>query len=156
MFCIAITDESRIVNTPNGDEEVHETVRHELDDLDAVIRFLRGHHNHNVTEIADSIAEGDADADEWNSIGGFTVKLENKHGHLVEVALGSQFGLLMRLNPKPLEIYRNGPDSDQILDFFIDGGHHTEFELRELAYVDDCIKCLSEWLESSQFPANAG
>ena len=156
MFCVAIIDETRIINTPNGDEEITETVRHELPDLKAVLRYLRAYHDRNVTEIADSISDGRADADEWNSIGGFTVKLENQHGHTVEIALGIEFALFMRLQPEPLQIYRNGPDSDEILDFFIDGGHHTEFELRELAYVDDCIKCLTKWLESGEFPSNAG
>lgn len=156
MFCVAITDEARIVNTPNGDEEITETVRHELADLNAVIAYLRAYHDRNVTEIADSIAAGNADADEWNTIGGFTVKLENQYGDQVEVAIGSKFALFMRLKPEPLRIYRNGPDSDEILDFFIDGGHHTEFELRDLSHVDDCIKCLIEWLESGVFPENAG
>ena len=156
MFCVAITDETRSVNTPNGNEEIHEIVRYELGDLDAVIHFLRDHFDRSVTAIADSIAEGKTDADEWNSIGGFTVKLENQNGNTVEIALGSRFGLFMRLKPEPLQIYRNGPDSDEILDFFIGGGHHTVFELRDLAYVDDCIACLSDWLETGRFPTNAG
>lgn len=151
-YCIAIVEETRVVNTPGGEEEAVKTVRHELEDYEAVVGFLLSDHDRRVVEIADAIAEGIADRDDWKSFGGFTVMLENRFGCMIEIALGSKFGLLMQFSPGPLVVFQNGPDSDETLVFFIDGGHHTEYSLRELAFVDDCKKCLAEWLESGKFP----
>lgn len=59
---------------------------------------------------------------------------------------------MMRKEPKPFTWYKNGPDSDDVLAFYIDGGHHTEFTLRELATRVDGLKQLERWIHTGEFP----
>ena len=148
-FCIARVGEP--VETPDGCDV--EFVHTELPDTDAVINFLQDTYARFATQLADQNAErSENERIDLSTIGGFGVQLTNRFGGKIEIGLGRQLCLLIRLNPEPTRIYRNPTDHEGTLVFYLDGWHHTEMEPSELVASDDCLGCLRAWLETNVFP----
>lgn len=153
-YCSAVVETTVSVNTPDGDMVEARTQFVELCTFTEVVAHLQAVRDQELTQIADSIANGQADREDYANIGGFTCELHNAFGGVVEFALSTNYSLMMRRDPKPFTWYRNGPDSDDILDFYIAGGHHTEFSVRELATRVDGLEKLERWLDTGEFPSN--
>lgn len=153
-YCSAVVETTVTVNTPEGDTHERTTELVELCNFAEVVDHLQAVRDQHLTLIADAIANDLADRNDYVNIGGFTCELHNSFGGVVEFALSSKYSLMMRKEPKPFTWYRNGPDSDDTLVFYIDGGHHTEFSLRELASRDSGLEKLERWLNTGEFPEN--
>ncbi len=153
-YCSAVVETTVTVNTPDGDTSETRTQLVDLRSFAEVVAHLQAVRDQQLTQIADAIARGLADRNNYVNIGGFTCELHNAFGGVVEFALSTDYSLMMRREPLPFTWYRNGPDSDDILDFYIDGGHHTEFTLRELATRVDGLEKLERWLYTGEFPKN--
>lgn len=151
-YCSGVVEATVAVNTPNGDTSETTTHLLELRSFAEVVAHLQAVRDQQLTLIADAIANGLADRNDYLNIGGFTCELHNAFGGVVEFALSPNYSLMMRKAPKPFTWYRNGPDSDDILVFYIDGGHYTEFSLRELASRDSGLEKLERWLNAGEFP----
>jgi len=153
-YCSAVVETTVTANTPDGDTFETRKQFVELRSFADVVAHLQAVRDQKMTQIADSIANGQAESDDYVNIGGFTCELHNALGGVVEFALSTNDSLMMRKEPEPFTWYRNGPDSDDILVFYIDGGHHTEFSLRELATRDHGLEKLERWIDSGEFPEN--
>ena len=148
-FCIARVGEP--VETPDGCDV--DFVHTELPDTDAVIKLLQDTYARFATQLADQNAERPEDErTDLSTIGGFGVQLTNRFGGEIEIGLGRQLCLLIRLNPEPTRIYRNPTNDEGTLVFYLDGWHHTEMDLSQLVARDDCLACLRTWLETNVFP----
>ena len=147
-YCSAVVETTVNVNTPDGDTFETKKQFVELRSFAEVVAHLQAVRDQKMTQIADSIANGQAERDDYVNIGGFTCELHNALGGVVEFALSTNDSLMMRKEPKPFTWYRNGPDSDDILVFYIDGGHHTEFSRRELATRDHGLEKLERWIDT--------
>lgn len=117
---------------------------------------LKAVREQNLNQIADAISNGQADRSDYVNIGGFTCDLQNRCGGVVEFALGTDYVLMMRKEPKPFTWYKNGPNIEETLAFYIAGGHHTEFSLNELATRADALKKMEQWINSGEFPNDLG
>ena len=151
-YCAAVFETAVKVNTPDGDAYETRTDIIELRSFAEVVAHLQAVRDQSLTLIADSIANGQADRDDYVNLGGFTCELRNALGGVVEFALSTDYSLMMRKAPKPFTWYRNGPDSEDTLVFYIEGGHHTEFSLRELSTRADGLEKLERWLHTGDFP----
>lgn len=153
-YCSATFTFTKVVNTPDGDIDEIVTRTIELNCFEEIIAHLQAVREQHLNRIADLILDKHASEDDFMNFGGFACELHNRFGGVVEFALGAEYALMMRLEPEPFTWYRNGPNSSNTLDFYIDGGHHTEFKLRELATRNDGLSKLKRWLETGEFPEN--
>lgn len=151
-YCSVRVEAVETVNTPDGDMDEFITRVFEFDSFAEVVEYLQTTREQQLDVIADSIANGHSSRKDSANYGGFTCELHNRFDGVVEFGLGKEYVLLMRKEPKPLIWYKNGPKCDGFLIFYIDGGHHTQFELHELATRDDGLKKLEQWLNTGEFP----
>jgi hypothetical protein len=151
-YCSATVESSHLENTPDGDVVETTTTSIEFDCFEDVVAHLKFVREQNLNQIADAITNGQADRKDFVNTGGFTCDLHNRFGGVVEFALGTDYALMMRKEPKPFTWYKNGPNSEEILAFYISGGHHTEFSLNELATRADALKKLENWINTGEFP----
>ena len=151
-FCTARVGEP--VETPDGDDV--NFIHTALPDTESVFNFLKDTYDRFVTLLADQNAElPEAERIDLSAIGGFGVQLTNRFGGEIEIGLGRQLCLLIRLNPEPTRIYRNPTPHEGTLVFYLDGWHYSEMEASELVAREDCLARLRAWLETNVFPGMA-
>ena len=88
-YCSAVVATTVTVNTPDGDTFETRKQFVELRSFAEVVAHMQAVRDQNMTQIADSIANGQADRDDYVNIGGFTCELHNALGDVVEFAFPS-------------------------------------------------------------------
>ena len=125
-----------------------------LNTFDDVMSYLRTTRNSLADEYADRRAESCAEP-ETLATGGFGVWLRNRWGSELEVGVGLDVRFLIRLIPAPRKWLSDRPTTKTNLVFYLDGGHYTELQSRQLVSRETAVKVLGGWLELNEFPVEA-
>lgn len=148
VFCIARVGEP--VETLDGYDV--EFVHTELPDTDAVIKFLQDTYALFATQLADQNTEQSKNERiDRSTIGGFIVQLTNRFGGEIEIGLGRQLCLLIRLAHANSNLSK--PDPSRRNTGFL---NRWMASYRKGSFATCCtgrLFCLRAWLETNVCPA---